>query len=497
MKTTILYLTVGILFSFISCYEDKGNYTYEPINGITIDLENNGFLDQYAYDTLDIRPQLTFTGKPENNLSFTWYCNNEEISHDQDLNYPVSNLKGGRPYIKLKIVNNRDQSTFFAGFYVEIIPDYMTGWVILTKKENRSILSFINPFTYSVTADFYTSFAQAELGPNAVEIKEHWPFNAMAIGNVLVVRNEADGNIEIDGIKLNPLYYTNDFFLAKKVPTDFRPVGEYYMWDYSFILDDNHNLYQRKFNDNTQFQSGVYTNKPMFFPNGVKFDRGWAGPWFSGLTLFYDKTKGCLYVGSDFGSVLPVSFVNAFPGMPGNYTFIDNMDKELVYVGNIKQGRFASPFVLLYKDGNSTYHIQQVQVVHTGAFCQVIHMGEKPIGNEYTNAQTLFCQLERKQDYLFFSGGDNNKTLYLYEHSTSACNSYYTFDSPIKTLSADLSNGNNNIMMVGLENGDIYFIGISYQNMTQPDTRFLKKVELGEGIPVSTFFKCGYQYTQF
>jgi hypothetical protein len=496
--TNILVASLFLIIVTQSCYKDLGNYKYSDVNRITIDLGNNGFLNQYSSDTLRVDPVLTFENGQESDLSFSWYCNNISIAENKKLEIPVKELTGKRPFIKLKVINNRDNSTFLAGFYVEIIPDYMTGWITLTRKEGRSIISFINQNTYSVYPDFYTMISGKELGPDVIEIKEHWPFDAVAIGSIMVIRHSGEGNIELNGTDLNPLYNTNDFFLSKTLPDDYRCNGEFYMWDYSFILDDNKNLYIRKHQNNRLFQSGVYPNKPMFIPNGVKIDKGWSGPWMSGLTLFYDKTKGALFVGSDFGSVMDMSFINVFPGMPGNYTFINNMgSKELVYVGNIKQGRYSSPFNLIYKDNTSKYYLQNIQVVHQGTFCQVIHMGEREFGNGNINQESIFCQLERKQDYIFFSGGSANKTLYLYEISTSKLSEYYTFGSTVKTISADLTNSSNNVLMVGLEDGSFNFLGITYQNMTNPEGRFLKRVNLGEGLPVSSFYKCGYQYTQF
>jgi hypothetical protein len=495
MKTKIVIII--FLFLLQSCYKDLGNYSYESINEISIDLGNDGFVEHYISDTLNIKPSLTFSDGKEGDISFIWYCDNNEISRDSVLVYPVKSLTGKRPYIKVKVINNKDQSTFLNGFFVDIIPDYMTGWIVLSKKGGRSIISYINQNSYNVYTDFYKMIAQSELGPNAIEIKEHWPFEAMTIGNILVIRNEEDGNIEIDGINLSPLYKTNDFFLAKTVPSDFRPKGEFYMWDYSFILDDNRNLYQRKYQNKALFQSGVYANKPMFIPNGVKFDKGWDGPWLSGLTLFYDQTKGCLFVGSDFGSVLPLSFSNISQGMPGDYTFIDNMNKKLVHIGNVKQGRYTSLYYFIYKDNSGEYRVQKVQLVHLGTLCNAIHMGEKKFGDGHINDNSVFCQLERKSDYIFFSGGVNNSILYLYEHTTSKLSEYYSFNSPIKTICADLSSSSNNKLMIGLENGDLYFLGITYQHMTNPSTRFLNKIELAQGPIVSTFYKCGYQYTQF
>lgn len=490
-------LTLGLLFVLQGCYKDLGNYEYGTINRIEIDLGNSGFLDQYLSDTLVVDPLLTFEGGEESDLSFTWYCNGDEISTDRILDIPVKELTGKRPYIKLKVVNNRDESTFLEGFYIDIIPDFMNGWVVLSREGERTQLTFINPVNFSVYHDFYTLISGLELGPEAYKIQEKWPFNAMSIGSILVTRADPDGNIEINGEDLNPLYKTNDFFLAKTPPDDFRSNGEFYMWDYSFMLDDNGNLYQRKHDNNSLFQSGVYSNKPMYIPNSTSFDKGWGGPWMSGLTLFYDKTLGKLYVGSDFGSVMEVTFVNVFPGMPGNFTLINDMDKELVHVGNVKQGRYASPFYMIYKDDGGGYWVQKIQVVHQGTFCQVIHMGEKQFGDGNINDNTVFCQLERKEPYMFFSGGAGNSTLYLYEHTTSKLTEYYTFDSQIKTMSADLTNASNNVMMVGLESGEMVFLGISYQDMMVPEGRYKTSVQLPDGMPLSAFFKCGYQYSQF
>lgn len=490
-------LTLVLLFVLHGCYEDLGNYEYDIVNRIGIDLGNNGFLDQYLSDTLVVDPVLTFDGAVETDISFTWYCNGEEISSERKLVIPVKELKGNRPYIKLKVVNNRDESTFLKGFYIDIIPDFMNGWVVLSREGARTQISFINPVTFSVYHDFYTLITDMELGPNAFKIQEKWPFDALSIGSILVTRADKEGNIEINGEDLNPLYNTNDFFLAKTPPEDFRSNGEFYMWDYSFMLDDNGNLYQRKHDNNKLFQSGVYSNRPMYIPGAIRFDKGWAGPWMSGLTLFYDKTGGKLYVGSDFGSVMEVSFVNVFPGMPGDFTYINNMDKELVYVGNVKQGRFASPFYMIYKDEGGGYWVQKIQVVHQGTFIQVIHMGEKLFGEGLINDNTVFCQLDRKEPYMFFSGGADNKTLYMYEHTTSRLTEYYSLDSGIRTISADLSNASNNILMVGLESGEMVLLGITYQDMTEPDGRYQGSVQLPDGVPESVFYKCGYQYSQF
>src|SRR5690606_27928462 len=159
---------------------------------------------------------------------------------------------------------------------------------------------------YTITADFYTNLAEEELGPNAIEVKEHWMSgsNLTATGNVLVIRNDVGGNIELDGTNLSPMYKTNSFFLGNQVPDDFRPKGEFYMWDFSMMLDDRGRIYTRKHENSSFSQSGVYPNKPMHIPGGVHFHKGWSGTFLSGQVILYDKENGALYLGTDRGFVL-------------------------------------------------------------------------------------------------------------------------------------------------------------------------------------------------
>jgi|GEM_PF-1698362 hypothetical protein len=507
MKQITRYsLIIGLMILSASCYKDKGNYTYEELNKVTIVFAHGEFLSPRAADTLHIEPKLIYRGDTimastvADEFNFTWYCNNVEISTGPVLDYAVRDLTGIRPYVKLKLVNKNDESTFLAGFFCDIIPAYLYGWIVVTKKDNRSIISFIDPTTYEVTADFYTTMSGEELGPNVVEVKEHWMAGSGLTnpGNVLIIRNDAAGNIELDGTNLNPIYNTNNFFLGNTLPEDFRPRGEFYMWDYSMMLDDNGNIYTRKHVNNAFSQSGVYPNKPMFIPNGVKFDKGWSGTYLSGQTILYDKTKGQLWLGSDRGLVLPVVYMPGPPIPPGT-TLIDAMDKELVYVGKLQQGRFTSSYYLIFFDG-SQHYVQKIMVIDQFYTVQAVFMGEMPFGAGNANAQSVFCQLPRIESYMFYSGGSDNKTLYLYEHGPGISSEYYTFDSPIKTITQSQSEvmgvQTHDQLMVGLENGDLYILGILSDHITDPSKRLIKKIELNQGVPVTTMYKVGFGFTQ-
>ncbi|GEP94291.1 PKD-like family lipoprotein [Chitinophaga cymbidii] len=506
MKQTKLYSLIMALFLLASCYKDKGNYTYDELNKVTIVFEGGNFLSPRASDTLHIQPQLIYRGDtvPSSTLaeifSFTWYCNGEQISTGPVLDYAVRDLTGIRPYVKVKVVNKKDESTFLEGFYVDAIPEYLTGWVVLTKKDNRGIISFIDPVTFEITADFYTTISGNELGPDVLEVKEHWMAGSGLTnpGNILIVRNDDGGNIELDGTNLGPLYNTNNFFLGNTLPTDFRPRGEFYMWDYSMMLDDNGNIYTRKHVNNAFSQSGVYPNKPMFIPNGVKFDKGWTGTYLSGQTILYDKTKGQLFLGSDRGLVLPVNYMPGPPVPPGT-TLINAMDKELVYVGRLQQGRFTSSYYLVFFDGTQHF-VQKIMVIDQFYTIQALFMSETAFGAGTANTESVFCQLPRIDNYLFYSGGSGNKTLYLYEQGPARTSEYFSFDSPIRTITASQNQimgvHTHDQLMVGLENGDMYILGILSDQIADPSRRLIKKIELGEGVPVSSMYKMGFGFTQ-
>jgi hypothetical protein len=127
-------------------------------------------------------------------------------------------------------------------------------------------------------------------------------------------------------------------------------------------------------------------------------------------------------------------------------------------------------------------------------------MGETAFGAGTANAQSIFCQLPRIDNYMFYSGGSGNKTLYLYEQGPARSSEYFTFDSPIKTISASQNSvmgvQTNDQLMVTLENGDVYILGILSDQIADPSKRLIKKIVLNEGVPVSTMYKIGFGFTQ-
>jgi hypothetical protein len=265
------------------------------------------------------------------------------------------------------------------------------------------------------------------------------------------------------------------------------------------MLDDNGYIYMRKHVDNSLTQSGIYPNKPMFIPGGVKFDKGWDGTFLSGQTLLYDKTQGKLFLASDNGgAVLPVNYMPG-PPIPPSTTLINAMNKELVYVGRLQLGRFTSSYYLVFFDGTK-YYEQKIMIIDQRFTVSALFMGEVAFGAGTANAQSIFCQLPRIDNYMFYSGGSGNKTLYLHEQGPGMSSEYFTFNSPIKAIAAAqnylMGVNTHDQLMVALENGEVYILGILSEQITDPSKRLIKKIELNQGIPVSAMYKTGFGYYQ-
>ncbi len=98
------------------------------------------------------------------------------------------------------------------------------------------------------------------------------------------------------------------------------------------------------------------------------------------------------------------------PPVPPGTTLIDAMDKEMVYVGPLKQGRFTSSYYLIFYNGTQHF-VQRIMIIDQFYTAPAIFMGETAFGAGTANAQSIFFQLPRIDNYMFYSGGSGNKTL--------------------------------------------------------------------------------------
>ena len=80
-KNIYVLLLLSLIMVLGSCYSDKGNYDYEDVNEITVDLGGA----KYTYvvgNVAKLEPTLTFATREiaESELEYNWTLNGEFVS---------------------------------------------------------------------------------------------------------------------------------------------------------------------------------------------------------------------------------------------------------------------------------------------------------------------------------------------------------------------------------------------------------------------------------
>ncbi|MEG1737414.1 MAG: PKD-like family lipoprotein [Odoribacter sp.] len=114
-----------------SCYEDKGNYAYTPINEITV----AGIEDTYEimrWDTLKIPVTLKQTQQQDSKILYSWFLNGKKIADTKDLKYVVS--EKAKSYLaRFQAIDPvNDSVKFFRDFKVTIHTAYSKGLMLLS-----------------------------------------------------------------------------------------------------------------------------------------------------------------------------------------------------------------------------------------------------------------------------------------------------------------------------------------------------------------------------
>lgn len=146
MRTThILYFLLGILLG-VSCSEDKGNYSYTPVNDVII----SGIQDKdYIFvlnDTLKIPVTLSRSlESTEANLSFLWEFEDQAVATTKDL--CIQSPKGvsfGKKKCRFTVTDNSNGTNWYKTFTVNVVSAFNWGYYFLTEKEDHStVVSYL------------------------------------------------------------------------------------------------------------------------------------------------------------------------------------------------------------------------------------------------------------------------------------------------------------------------------------------------------------------
>lgn len=137
------------LFVWQACdVDDKGNYDYTPLNGVTVtftDEEANQTLER-GIDTLRIRPDVNgdIYGENEDNYEYKWFfCSGNEHKHTvvgttKNLEWPVS-FQPGSYTLYFQVMDKNTGLEWLKSTRVTVFSELTQGWMLLGEIAGREV----------------------------------------------------------------------------------------------------------------------------------------------------------------------------------------------------------------------------------------------------------------------------------------------------------------------------------------------------------------------
>ena len=152
----LIYFILGLLVA--SCYDDKGNYTYQEVNTLDVSLNKVYSVRLDKDTTVTIIPQLSQSlQENEDNLEYTWLhstTNHNFYGHgkfdtvglEKNLSFhidpEVKNLAYAH-YFRLNVYDRITDIEYPVNTTIELIKPYVGSWMILHRKNGQTELGSI------------------------------------------------------------------------------------------------------------------------------------------------------------------------------------------------------------------------------------------------------------------------------------------------------------------------------------------------------------------
>lgn len=152
----LIYFILGLLVA--SCYDDKGNYTYQEVNTLEVSLNKVYSVRLDKDTTVTIIPQLSQSlQENEDNLEYTWLhstTNHNFYGHgkfdtvglEKNLSFhidpEVKNLAYAH-YFRLNVYDRITDIEYPVNTTIELIKPYVGSWMILHRKNGQTELGSV------------------------------------------------------------------------------------------------------------------------------------------------------------------------------------------------------------------------------------------------------------------------------------------------------------------------------------------------------------------
>ena len=152
----LIYFILGLLVA--SCYDDKGNYTYQEVNTLDVSLNKVYSVRLDKDTTVTIIPQLSQSlQENEDNLEYTWLhstTNHNFYGHgkfdtvglEQNLNFhidPEAKNLAYAHYFRLNVYDRITDIEYPVNTPIELIKPYVGSWMLLHRKNGQTELGSV------------------------------------------------------------------------------------------------------------------------------------------------------------------------------------------------------------------------------------------------------------------------------------------------------------------------------------------------------------------
>ncbi len=483
MKQKYILLTL-ISFLLFGCYEDKGKYDYTELNNIEIkNIEYDYYLNEG--DSVVISPVFKFSGDslPDSALEFTWKEDQGEIiSHEKELKYIANKTGNFKVYLNVYFKQNR--LSYFKETEFRVSSKYKIGWMILSEKDGKSRLCFVQPITQTINegtedeekvttykefVDVYKESNGVELGSKPIMLQEHWLANDNDYDSeIFVLQQGGQGCIELDELYFKKILSTHQEFLGEAYPEDFKPVDALYGVHSSYILNYDGRLFVRKLEDKNNMHSGYFLQIPAYYDKGLSVgDIIPTKVWKTEFFLIYDKlNKRFLGVKDNYNGKVSGEIKNiSYTEIPKEFTDLNNIDKDYVCCNYLSPGSGESSFFSVLKEpGEDKYYAQEFTVNYNIQLEGTPKQYEIP--NSGINANSKIVPLPN-YEYVFITSGVNNDELYLFDRDTKQAPVLIASFGGKSIASIQFNRDKNDRLAIGFESGEFHLYDISNDKLRE------------------------------
>lgn len=474
MKTRYIVYLIGVLLSFYSCVDDKGTYDYLEKSSVRITF------DEYIFDGVigeetNIEPKLALDeGDDLSNYEFEWQLNGQIVGHEKVLSYvPTEAITY---YALFSVIDKATKFRVMQKVQLYVGSPYKTGWAILSKLNNKTMLSHIRDNAgYINYLNIYETVNNEELGANPYKLVEHYS-GRLTTPEILVINQDAKGALEVDGNTMAKVLYTTQEF-TEGVPDNFVVKDAAYIYYTDALLTTNGQVYIRQLKnpDTAGFHSAPYSSVPVYVNKGMKITQMIQSNFNKTrhMLMYDEKNHRLLCLGSasknQTGEILEV-------------TGLGLEDQTLVYADIFYPGSFNCKYMLLLKDRNGNHTLKTFKLAYDLGEALVSSVETFNFPSSYlTEKSKFYGSKDNLGKRLFFTGGAANNEIYYYEKSTNRVTLFTTCSSEITDLQL---NKGSTALGVGMKNGFVVY-SVTETVLNNKEVKILHEVgNIGEVIDV-------------